>query len=135
LAILLEQVPDVNVIIDHMADCLNGNRDDFQKLIALARYSRVFLKIGHIPNNSSETFPWHDTHDPMEQVCQAYGAHRIMWGSDWPLSLSFMTYAQSISYVHELEFLTQEDREWILGKTALQFWPIETIRQSSTVAA
>jgi L-fuconolactonase len=131
LASLLEKVPEVNVIIDHMADCLSKDKGDFEKLMMLARYPRVYLKIGHIPHNSSESYPWQDTHRQMERVCLEYGARRIMWGSDWPFLLSKMDYSQSISYVQcELQFLTQDDREWILGKTALQFWPFNQMKNT-----
>jgi L-fuconolactonase len=124
LAAIIEKVPDVNVIIDHMADCINTRNDNLKTLIGLARYQNIFLKIGHIPQNSAESYPWKDTHEIMERVFQIYGARRIMWGSDWPFCLSTMTYSQSIAYIqNELKFLTVEDREWVLCKTALQFWP------------
>ena len=126
LASIIEKVPDVSVIIDHLADCINRRNDDLKTLIDLARYPKLFLKIGHIPQNSEEDFPWKDTHENMERVFQAFGSRRIMWGSDWPFCLSSMTYLQSIAYIrNELKFLTEADREWVLCKTALQFWPFE----------
>jgi L-fuconolactonase len=124
LAAILEKVPEVRVIIDHLADSLNRRKDDLETLINLARYPNVFLKIGHIPQCSSEPYPWKDTHENMEQIFREYSAQRMMWGSDWPFCLSVMTYSQSIAYIREeLKFLTVEDREWVLCKTALQFWP------------
>jgi L-fuconolactonase len=131
LAALLEKVPEAAVLIDHLADCHEpqgaggGAASGLNELIRLARYPGVYLKIGHIPQNSREAYPWRDTHLFIEQVCQAYGTRRILWGSDWPLSLPLMTYAQSINFIRcELDFLSAEDREWILGKTALQIWPV-----------
>jgi predicted TIM-barrel fold metal-dependent hydrolase len=124
LSAIIEKVPDVKLIIDHLADCINLKNNDLQTLIDFARYPNLFLKIGHIPQSSAEAFPWKDTHEMMARVFQAYGARRMMWGSDWPFSLSRTTYSQSIAYLqNELNFLTVEDREWALGKTALQFWP------------
>jgi predicted TIM-barrel fold metal-dependent hydrolase len=124
LAAILEKVPEVDVIIDHLGDCLNAGSSDLETLLGLAKYPRLFLKIGHIPQSSAEAFPWRDTHASMQRIFQAYGAHRLMWGSDWPFCLSRMTYAQSIAFLQqELKFLTADDREWVLGKTAGQFWP------------
>lgn len=121
---IIEKVPDVDVIIDHLADCLNPCNNDLNLLTGLARYPKLFLKIGHIPQSSAEAFPWKDTHANMEKLFQVFGARRMMWGSDWPFCLAKTTYSQSIAYIqNELKFLTVEDREWALGKTALQFWP------------
>ena len=130
---ILEQVPDVDVVIDHLADYLDKSNGDLKKLLAIARYPRVYLKLSHVALNSLESFPWRDTYDSMKQVFQIYGTHRVIWGSDWPFSLSTMTYDQSISYVlNEMKFLTQEDCEWILGKTALQIWPFEEMGENNT---
>jgi L-fuconolactonase len=124
LASILEQVPDVDVVLDHMADFFNNQNGDLKNLLELSRYPRLYLKLSHIAINSLGGFPWQDTHAVMKQVLQIYGAQRVMWGSDWPFSLSMMTYAQSISHVRdEMKFLTQNEQEWILGKTALQIWP------------
>ena len=123
LAQILERVPDVNVVVDHLADCINQHDDRLNKLLALAKYPRLFLKLGHIAQNSSESFPWRDTHGSLEKIFKNFGAERIMWGSDWPFCLSHMTYAQSLAYVLEgVNFLTPADQEWVLSKTALQIW-------------
>ncbi|MCB0153850.1 MAG: amidohydrolase [Anaerolineae bacterium] len=124
LANILDRLPDVDVIIDHMADCIDGNANNLQMLLALSKYPRVYLKMGHIAVNSSQSYPWRDTHDSLKQVYQVYGAERIMWGSDWPLSLSRLTYAQALSCVRdEMPFFSRQDMEWILNRTALRCWP------------
>ena len=46
-----------------------------------------------------------------------------MWGTDWPVCLSKASYAQALTVVKdEMDFFTPEDREWMLGKTALRIW-------------
>jgi L-fuconolactonase len=127
-------VPDVDVIIDHMADGIDGDANNFQRLLSLARYPQVYLKIGHISVNSSQDYPWRDTHDLVKQVSQAYGVQRIMWGSDWPLCLNRLAYAQAISVVRdEMDFFSKEDLEWIFGRSALRFWPFPELAVNSSV--
>jgi L-fuconolactonase len=129
LAKIVEKVPEVDVIVDHLADFLNKNNGDLKNLLALARYPKVYLKVSHIAITSGEGFPWQDTHDLIKEVFEVYGTQRVIWGSDWPFCLNTNTYGESISYIHdELKFLTQEDKEWVLGKTALQIWPLEESR-------
>lgn len=123
LAKIIERVPDVNIVIDHLADCLDQPGVNIQKLLNFARFPRVFLKLGHNAQGSSQDYPWCDTHSALEKVFQQFGANRIMWGSDWPFSLRQMTYAQSLGYIkNEVKFLTPEEREWVTSKTALQIW-------------
>ncbi len=123
LARIIDRVPDVNVVIDHFADCLNQTDEDLKKLLVLARYPNVYLKLGHISQHSSEIFPWRDTHISLEKIFQTFGAERIMWGSDWPFCLNHMTYAQSLAYVLDgVKFFTAADQEWLTSKTALRIW-------------
>ena len=125
LASILERVPDVAVVLDHMADFFNNQNGDLKRLLDLSRYPRLYLKLSHVAINSQVGFPWQDTHDAMKQVFQIYGAPRVMWGSDWPFSLSTMTYAQSIAYVQdEMKFLTgQVGRIVIFGVDVVHEFP------------
>lgn len=126
LAARLEKYPDLDVVIDHMADCHPDNPDEIQQLLDLARYPRVYVKISHTWAISRQSYPWSDTHDLVERVYQTYGADRIMWSTDWPVCLSNATYAQTLSSVRdEMGFFTPEDLAWVLGKTALRLWTFQ----------
>lgn len=121
---LLERYPNLDVVIDHMADCRPSNPHDVRKLLDLARYPRVYVKISHTWSISEQAYPWADTHALVEQVYQTFGGPRIMWSTDWPVSLHRAQYPQTLSVVRdEMDFFSPEDREWVLGKTALKLWP------------
>ena len=100
------------------------------KLLDKARYPRVYVKISHTWSISKQDYPWRDAHDLVKRVYHAFGAERITWGTDWPVCLRWTTYAQTLSVVRdEMDFFTPQDREWVLGKTALKLWPFETAAQ------
>jgi predicted TIM-barrel fold metal-dependent hydrolase len=123
LVSLLEQHPDLDVVIDHMAGCPPDDPEKLQLLLNLARFPRVYVKISHTWSISKTSYPWIDTHEQVKKVYHTFGGSRIMWGTDWPVCLSRSTYAQTLSVVRdEMDFFTPEDREWVLGKTALQLW-------------
>jgi L-fuconolactonase len=95
--------------------------------------SRPFLACGALPNVyakvslhhqlSSEAYPWRDLHDWQKLTVAAYGARRLMWGSNYPMFMPTPPYLQRLDAVRlELPFLSQEEKEWILGKTALNIW-------------
>jgi predicted TIM-barrel fold metal-dependent hydrolase len=124
VAALLERHTELDVVIDHMADADPQGPDEIQRLLDLARYPRVFVKISHTWSLSRQNYPWTDTHALVKQVYQTFGGQRIMWGTDWPVCLHRATYGQTLAVVRdEMTFFSPADREWVLGKTALRLWP------------
>lgn len=120
---LLEQHGDLDVVIDHMADCSPEAPEKLASLLSLARFPRVYVKISHTWSLSQGRYPWADTFDQVKRVYHAFGGNRIMWGTDWPVCLKRASYAQTLAVVRdEMDFFTAEDREWVLGKTALRLW-------------
>ena len=121
---LIEQCPDLTIVIDHMADCPVDRPQDLEKLIVLARYPRVFVKISHTWSISHQPYPWLDAQMHVKRLLAAYGPQRLMWASDWPVDLSWTTYDKTLSVVRdEMKVLNEDDKAWILGKTVQQVWP------------
>mgnify|MGYP006422927043 FL=1 len=121
---LLDRHPNLDVVIDHMADCKPDDMEGRRLLTDLARYPRVTVKISHTWSISDQAYPWSDTHGLVEDVYQAFGGPRIMWGTDWPVSQGKAEYGQTLSVVQDefSRFIAAEDMEWVLGKTALSLW-------------
>jgi hypothetical protein len=56
-------------------------------------------------------------------VVQAFGAKRCLWESDCPFQVVDHKYTDSLELVKsKLDFLTADDREWMLRKTAEEFF-------------
>lgn len=127
VAPLLDRHPNLDLVVDHMADCDPEDMEGRTLLTDLARYPNVTVKISHTWSISSESYPWSDTHGLVKDVYQAFGGKRIMWGTDWPVSLGKAEYGQTQSVVHDhfSGFISAEDMEWVLGKTALSLWSFE----------
>lgn len=124
LAHLMEQCPDLNVVIDHMADCPIDQPQELNKLIALARFPRVFVKISHTWSISRQRYPWLDAQEYVRRLHAAFGPQRLMWATDWPVDLKWTTYAQALSVVRDdMKFLNEDDKSWILSKTVERVWP------------
>lgn len=115
----------LDVCIDHMADCPIDQPDELKKLLALARYPRVFVKLSHLWSLSRQEYPYRDTHDQVRRLYDAFGPQRLMWGTDWPAIETFCGYARALAlYRDEIKFFNDEDRRWILGQSALRLWPV-----------
>jgi L-fuconolactonase len=114
----------LDVCIDHMADCPIGQPEELKKLLALARYPRVFVKLSHLWSLSRQEYPYRDTHDQVRRLYDAFGPQRLMWGTDWPGVEEYCGYGRALAlFRDEIKFFTDEDRKWILGGTALRLWP------------
>src|ERR1035441_4042950 len=74
VAALLEKLPDLTVVIDHMADCPIDQPAELEKLIALKRYPKVFVKISHTWSISKQPYPWLDA---QQYVKRLHAADRI----------------------------------------------------------
>ncbi len=121
---LIERYPGLTVVIDHMADSPIGKPEELEKLLALARYPKVFVKLSHAWSLSKQEFPWRDTWDQIKRLRDGFGANRLMWGTDWPVSLRHATYEQALRlYRDELDVFNASEKAWILGKTAERVWP------------
>jgi predicted TIM-barrel fold metal-dependent hydrolase len=123
---LIEHNPELTVVIDHMADCPMDEPEKVALLTALARYPRVFVKISHIWSLSKLPYPYPDAAEQLKHLCDSFGAQRLMWGTDWPVSLKQLSYGKAVDlFRNHLGFLSREDREQILFQTVREVWPFE----------
>jgi predicted TIM-barrel fold metal-dependent hydrolase len=120
---LIEQCPNLDVVIDHLADCPIDQPEELNKLIALARFPRVYVKISHTWAISRQPYPWLDAQEYVKRLYTVYGPQRLMWGTDWPVHEKWTTYAKTLSVVRDdMKFLNDEDKSWILSKTVQRVW-------------
>jgi predicted TIM-barrel fold metal-dependent hydrolase len=127
VAALMEKMPDLLLVIDHMADCPIDHPAELEKLLALKRYPNVFVKISHTWSISRQPYPWTDAQDYVKRVYDAFGPRRIMWATDWPIieNTSGGSYARALTVVRdEMSFLNADDKSWILSKTIERVWPL-----------
>jgi len=121
VARILDRFPGVNVVLDHLAHA------PALDLVALARHPNLYLKFSSINIlwvNSGQTAP--DRRGYFERLFEAYGARRMMWGSDFPHTKGGPggPYTELVDLARgTLSFLTPEDREEALGGTARRLYP------------
>mgnify|MGYP002624161894 CR=1 FL=1 len=80
-----------------MADCPIDQPEELKKLLALARFDRVHVKISHLWRLSHQKYPYLDTHEQVKKLYDAFGPQRLMWGSDWPAVEDFCGYAKALA--------------------------------------
>lgn len=123
---MCRRFPETSVIIDHLGRLGAGPggaiRDiDVQALCALARHSKVSVKVGAFYALGKKTPPYRDLIPLITRVVQAFSPRRCMWESDCPFQVVKDRYEDSLALVRDhLDFLNKDDRDWLLFRTAEQ---------------
>ncbi|XP_016454903.1 uncharacterized protein LOC107779076 isoform X2 [Nicotiana tabacum] len=121
--------PSTVVLLDHLAFCKPPNNDEerpsFSELLKLSRFPQVYVKFSALFRVSRNRYPYEDLSQVLAQLVSSYGAHRVMWGSDFPYVVPECGYKEAREAVHLLAkqgHLPPPATEWILGKTIMQLF-------------
>ena len=128
LAALLSAYPGVPVVLDHAAYPRAAEGADSETVIevaGLARFPNLHLKLSFAVTGSDEEYPFRDMHPILQQLIEAFGPERCMWGSDFPCELWLQgkaTYRSHLSLFTEELGLSQDEQRAILETTPLRVW-------------
>lgn len=115
--------PKTRVVIDHFARIgMRGSvqQTDMDHLCRLADFEHTFVKTSAFYALGAKKAPYTDLGPMIRKLRDTYGASRLMWASDCPYQVQQgHNYANSIALIRDrLDFLTAEDKHWMLRKTA-----------------
>lgn len=116
--------PTLKIVIDHMAaDAFDvGPRAfaDFPRLLELAKYPKIGVKVSGAPAQSLEEYPYRDTHDLIRRCIETFGADRCMWGTD--LTRLPCSYREGVTmFTEEMPWLKGDDLKLVMGETAMRW--------------
>jgi predicted TIM-barrel fold metal-dependent hydrolase len=123
---MCRRFPDTRVIVDHLGRIGAGSDGaihdaDIEALCALGRHANVFVKVGAFYALGKKTPPYLDLAPLIRRVVAAFGARRCLWESDCPFQVVKDRYIDSLALIRDhLDFLTRDDRDWLLFRTAEQ---------------
>ncbi len=103
--------------------------ETYRRAMALAELPHVSLKVsGFYSFTQLPWSPYTDTVRFFEVALEAFGARRMMWGSDFP-PVSFREgYANALRFAAQLlPLASYEDRAYLLGRTALSHWRFDLV--------
>ena len=131
--------PEIVVSLDHLGLCPqtpmlvdDGGRpwfdepmppDRYRSTLELAQYPNVYVKVSGEYAFSGLPYPYEDTQPLVSQVYQAYGADRMMWATDFPWIVPEPGYGRLAKMIdHHLPGIVAEEKEMIMGGTAMRVW-------------
>jgi len=121
--------PALDIVIDHAAkpDIATGGFDDWARDIRdLAAETRLVCKLSGLVTEAAPGWSAETLRPYVDVLIGAFGADRLMWGSDWPVLNLNGGYAAWMSAAEQLlDGLSDSEREAIFGGTASVFYGLD----------
>ncbi|WP_243075845.1 amidohydrolase [Microbacterium sp. SS28] len=132
--ILSRRHPSLRMVIDHLGRPPIGleSLEPWRGLIAAAAENPlVHGKVSGLYSATTDMAAW--TTDAIrpafEHALDVFGARRLMYGGDWPISVLAGGYARVWAGLAPLfEEVAPDEREWLLGRSAAQFYRLDDAR-------
>ena len=113
LADMAERYSGVKIVVDHFA-MMNISKPDSEgiiPLLTLARFPNVYLRAG-LANLSKQDIPYRDVWPYLRRAYDRFGPRRLLYAH----------FHERLIFSDLVPFFTAEDKEWIMGKTALEVY-------------
>lgn len=117
---IAQTYPNLKIAIGHFGMV---TRPNWEEQIKLARYKNVFIESGGITwLFNDEFYPFHGAVQAIREAADLVGMDKLMWGSDYPRTITAITYRMSYDFIIKSKLLTDEEKARFLGRNAEQFY-------------
>ena len=91
--------------------------------ISLARHPNVMIEMGGVTwLYNSEFYPFPSAIRAIREAADLVGMDRLMWGSDYPRTITAITYRMSYDFILKSAVLSEDDKWAVLGGNARRFY-------------
>lgn len=127
---LLDKVPGLHAVIDHIAkprikdEALEPWKSQLRQI---AVHPNLYCKLsGMVTEADHEGWQSADFKPYIEHVLEVFGSKRVMFGSDWPVSLLAASYDEVVEVLEQAlpDTWTESERELLFGQNAKEFYRI-----------
>ena len=117
---IIAECPQLKIAIGHFG---MPTTDRWEEQIKLARHEHVFIESGGITwLFNSEFYPFKGAIRAIREAADLAGIEKLMWGSDYPRTITAITYKMSYDFVLKSTELTDYEKECFLGENAHKFY-------------
>ena len=117
---IVRSFPDLRIAIGHFGMVTTPGWMD---QVRLARHPNVYVESGGITwLFNSEFYPFDGAVRAIRQAADEVGIEKLMWGSDYPRTITAITYRMSFDFVLKSDLLTHEEKRLFLGDNACRFY-------------
>lgn len=117
---LIAECPDLKIAIGHFGMVTTPG---WQKQIALAKHENVYIESGGLTwLFHKEFYPYPSAIDAVLEARDICGIEKLMWGSDYPRTMTDITYIMAVRFIAESDKLTEDEKRAFLGGNAERFY-------------
>lgn len=117
---IVAECPDLKIVIGHFG---MANRPEWMAQILLAHHKNVYIDMGGVTwLFNDEYYPYPSAIDAIREAADAVGMDKILWGSDYPRTISNITYRQSYDWILKSTRLTDDEKRMLLGENAIRVY-------------
>ena len=122
---MIQQYPGLRIAIGHFGMV---TRDGWEEQIKLARYPQVYIESGGITwLFNDEFYPYPSAVKAILRARDLCGMEKLMWGSDYPRTMTAITYRMSLDFAEKSPLLTEEEKRLFLHENALGFYRFDHV--------
>ena len=121
---VIQEFPDLKIAVGHFGMV---TRPGWMEQIRLARHKNVMIESGGITwLFNSEFYPFNGAVRAIREAADEVGMDKLMWGSDFPRTITAITYRMSYDFILKSTLLTDREKELFLGENAAAFYGFDT---------
>ncbi len=122
---IIEMFPDLRIAIGHFGMV---TRDGWLEQIKLAKNKNVFIESGGITwLFNGEFYPYPSAVKAINEAADIVGFEKLMWGSDYPRTMTAITYKMSLDFIEKTTETSEENKKLFLGENARKFYGFKEI--------
>ena len=120
MAQLIKMHPHLRIAIGHFGMV---TVDGWEKQIELAKHEHVYIESGGITwLFHKEFYPYPSAIQAIRKAIDICGIDKLMWGSDYPRTMTAITYDMSKDFIEKTSELSEEEKRKFLGENAKKFY-------------
>ncbi len=124
---MIQQYPGLRVAIGHFGMVTTPR---WQEQIRLARYPNVYIESGGITwLFNREFYPYPSAVRAILEARDLCGMEKLMWGSDYPRTMTAITYRMSWDFVDKSPLLSPEEKQLFFHRNAEGFYRFHDLPQ------
>lgn len=125
LQYIVDNCPDLKIAIGHFGMVTT---DGWQEQIRLAKNKNVYVESGGLTwLFSKEFYPYPSAIDAILEARGICGIEKLMWGSDYPRTMTDITYNMATRFIVETDKMTDEEKRLFLGENAKAFYGFDNV--------
>ncbi len=122
---IIAMFPDLKIAIGHFGMV---TRENWTAQIRLAKNRNVFIESGGITwLFNDEFYPYPSAVKAIRQAAEIAGFEKLMWGSDYPRTMTAVTYKMSLDFVEKTNEISEADKRKFLGENAVEFYNFKNL--------